>query len=87
MSLITATAAAPGTFEAFWNHGPLVDGAPILRLVLTEPDSEVYVDLKATGSIVLEAEDVVSPMSLYWTTRHIRREVVVVCRYLSRFFP
>lgn len=26
----------------------------------------------------------VPPISLYWTTKHIRREVVLVCRYLSR---
>jgi hypothetical protein len=81
-----ATSAAPGSFKAFWNHGPLVDGAPILRLLLAEPDPNVYVDLKATGAVVLDLEGHV-PMSLYWMTRHIRREVVVVCRYLSGFFP
>jgi hypothetical protein len=77
--------AEPGTFEAEWNHGTLKDGAPLLRLTLTKPNPLVQVNLHCTGSVVLEFEDT-PPMSVYWTTRHIRTEVVVVCRYLSRFF-
>ncbi|MGH2705518.1 MAG: hypothetical protein ACRDJ4_10620 [Actinomycetota bacterium] len=80
-----ATDAIPGTFRALWNRGPLVDGAPILQLTLAEPDPNVYVDLKTTGAVVLQAEGF-PPISLYHLTRHIRREVVLVCRYLSRCF-
>jgi len=79
------TDASPGAFRALWNQGPLVDGAPILQLILTEPDPNVYVDLKATGAVVLNVIGV-PPMSLYWTTKLIRREVVLVCRYVSRCF-
>jgi hypothetical protein len=74
-----------GTVRADWNTGPLKDGAPILRLTLAESDPNVHVDLKATGAVVLKIEDF-PPLGLYHTTRHIRREVVLVCRYLSRCF-
>jgi hypothetical protein len=79
-----ATDAEPGTFRALWNQGPLVDGAPILRLELTEPNPHVYVDLKATGAVVLQPINI-RPVGLHPTLKWIRREVGVVCRYLSRF--
>ncbi len=79
--------APPGTFRAFWNEGPLIDGAPLLRVVLNEPNPGLKMKLEATGSVVLQFGDGIPPMSLYWTTRHIRREVGVVCRYLNGFFP
>jgi hypothetical protein len=91
---ITATAvvpndvaidAEPGTFAALWNRGYLEDGAPILKLTLSNPDPNVRVDLKATCAVVLQIEGV-SPVSVYHVTRHIRREVHVACRYLWRFF-
>lgn len=81
-----ATSAPTGRFRADWNDGPLSDGAPLLRLALADPDPDVHVDIKATGAVVLDLEGL-QPMSLYWVTQHIRREVTVVCRYLSRFFP
>jgi len=80
-----ATNARPGTFKAEWNSGPHVDGAPIFRLTLSEPDPNVYVDLKATGAVVFNVKGI-QPVSLYWGTKHIRREVAVICRYLTRFF-
>lgn len=78
--------ARRGTYKVEWNHRALVDGAPILRVTLNEPDPHVRVNINATCAVVLDFEDL-PPLSLYWTTRHIRREVVVVCRYLSRYFP
>lgn len=74
-----------GTARAEWNRGPLKDGAPVLRLTLAEPDPSVYLDLKATGAVILQAEGF-PPIGVYHATRHIRREVVLVCRYLSRCF-
>jgi hypothetical protein len=90
---ITALAAAPdeiaidaepGTFRALWNQGPLVDGAPLLRLELTEPNPHVRVDLNATGAVVLQPIGM-PPLGLHPTLRPIRREVGVVCRYLALF--
>jgi hypothetical protein len=81
-----ATDARPGTYRAEWNVGSLVDGAQVLRLALSEPNPDVRVDLKATGAVVLRVKDV-RPLSLYWTTQQIRREVVLVCRYLAYCFP
>jgi hypothetical protein len=78
--------AEPGTYQAFWNFGAVVDGTPILRLVLDRPNPHVYVDLKVTAGVALQVEEG-QAMSVYWTTRHIRREVALVCRYLSLFFP
>jgi hypothetical protein len=79
-----AIGAEPGTFRALWNQGPLVDGAPLLRLELTEPNPQLYVDLKATGAVVLQAIGM-RPLGVHPTLMRIRREVGVVCRYLSRF--
>jgi hypothetical protein len=76
--------AEPGTFRALWNEGPLVDGAPLLRLTLAKPNPQVYVDLKATGAVVLQLEDI-RPLGVHPTLMRIRREVAVICRYLSRF--
>lgn len=76
--------AEPGTYTALWNHGYLEDGAPILKLSLTNPDPDVRVDLKATCAVVLQVEGV-PPSSLYHVTRRIRPEVHVACRYLWRF--
>jgi hypothetical protein len=80
-----ATDASPGTFRAFWNEGPLADGAPLLRLELTKPNPQLYVDVKATGAVVLQAIDLRPPLGVHPTLMRIRREVDVVCRYLSRF--
>jgi hypothetical protein len=79
-----AIEAEPGTYAAFWNHGYLEDGAPILKLTLTNPDPNVYVDLKATCAVVLQIEGS-TPVSVYHATRRIRRDVHVACRYLWRF--
>lgn len=78
--------ANPGTFEAFWNNGPLVDGAPLLRVRLTEPNPNMKVNLNATASVVLELAET-PPISLHLTMQRIAREVDTVCRYLSWFFP
>jgi hypothetical protein len=77
--------AEPDTFRALWNEGILVDGAPLLRLTLAKPDPHVRVDLKATGAVVLQLKDI-RPLGVHPTLMRIRREVGVVCRYLSRFF-
>jgi hypothetical protein len=77
--------AEPGTFKALWNEGPLFDGAPLLRLTLAKPDPHLYVDLKATGAVVLRLKDI-RPLGVHPTLMRIRREVGIVCRYLSRFF-
>ncbi len=79
-----ATDAAQGTFRALWNAGPLIDGAPLLRLELSEPNPHVYVDLKATGAVVLQLKDI-RPLGVHPTLMHIRREVGVICRYLALF--
>jgi hypothetical protein len=76
--------AEPGTFRALWNSGPLIDGAPLPRLELTKPDPQVYVDLKATGAVVLQLKDI-RPLGVHPTLMRIRREVGVVCRYLMLF--
>lgn len=76
--------AEPGTFRALWNEGPLVDGAPLLRLELTKPDPQVYVDLKATGAVVLQPIGM-RPLGVHPTLKRIRHEVGVVCRYLALF--
>jgi hypothetical protein len=76
--------AKPGTFRALWNEGPLVDGAPLLRLELAEPNPHVYVDLKATGAVVLKPIGM-RPLGLHGTLKPIRREVGLICRYLSMF--
>jgi hypothetical protein len=81
-----ATDAPPGTYQAFWNTGPLVDGTPILRLVLTAPNPNVRVDFRATGAVILNVKNM-GPYSVYSITRRIRREVGLVCRYLASFFP
>ena len=78
-------AAPPGSYRFLWNTGPLIDGAPLLKLTLSEPDPNVYVDLRCTGAVVLEREGF-EPIGLHATTQAIRREVMLVCRYLSRFF-
>ena len=64
--------AASGSYEAFWNESPFRDGTPILKVVLTSPDPDVYVDFEASGEVVLDLIEY-PPMSLYWTTKHIRR--------------
>jgi hypothetical protein len=78
--------ARPGTFHAEWNLNVVVDGTPIFRLTLTEPDPNVLVNLHATGGVVLAAEHF-PPIGIYWMTHHLRREVGIVCRYLAGFFP
>jgi hypothetical protein len=78
--------ADPGTYQVFWNRNTLVGGAPILRVVMNPPDPNVYVDLKAIAAIAIDAKGF-PPMSVYWLTRHIRREVGLVCRYLEGFCP
>ena len=55
----------------------------MLQLVLQSPNPDLYVDLKATGAVVLHLLDY-PPIGLHPTMRDIRREVVV-CRYLSQF--
>ena len=80
------TSARAGTYRALWNTGALVDGAPILKLTLTEPNPNVYVDIQATAAVVIKAKDI-RPIGLQPTMRRIRSEVGVVCRYLSGFFP
>jgi hypothetical protein len=77
--------ADPGTYVVDWNRAPLGDGAPVLRITLTEPDPHVRVDLHLTGGVSVKLVDT-PPWGLYHLTRHIRREVAVACRYLSRFF-
>jgi hypothetical protein len=74
----------PGKFRALWNEGPLVDGSPLLRLELTEPNPQVYVNLKMTGAVVLQPIGM-RPLGVHPVLKQIRREVGVVCRYLSRF--
>jgi hypothetical protein len=81
-----ATDAPQGTYRALWYNGPLADGVPLFRLLLKNPDPNVYVDLHCAGAVVLDAEGF-PPSSVYWVTRHIRREVVVACRYLAGFLP
>lgn len=78
--------ARPGTYTALWNTNALVDGAPVLHISLTEPDPEVYVEFQATAAVVLKAKDI-RPIGIQHVVRRIRREVSVVCRYLSGFFP
>lgn len=79
--------ARPGTFRALWNNAPLIDGAPVLKLILTEPNPNVYVDLKVTGAVVLSVKTPdPGPPGLHRVMGHIRREVEFVCRYLTRFF-
>jgi hypothetical protein len=79
-----AVGADEGTFQAQWNMGHLEDGAPFLRLLLSKPDPSVYVDLKATGAVVMQLEGV-PPVGVHSVTKHIRREVHVACRYLWPF--
>lgn len=79
--------ARPGTYQAFWNTGPMVDGTPIFRLILSEPNPDVRVDLHATGAVILNVKDMDRPYSVYWITRRMRREVGIVCRYLALFLP
>jgi hypothetical protein len=57
----------------------------LLRLVLANPDPDVKVDLNCTGAVVINVKDV-RPLGLHATAGAIRKETVVVCRYLSRFF-
>jgi hypothetical protein len=78
--------AEPGTYNAFWNFGAVVHGTPILRLVMDPPNPDVYVNLRASAGVALQVEDQ-PPLSIYWATRHIRREVALVCRYLALFLP
>jgi hypothetical protein len=78
--------ARPGTYTALWNTNALEDGAPVLHISLTEPDPDVYVDFQATAAVVLKAKDI-RPIGIQHVARRIRREVGVVCRYLSGFFP
>lgn len=77
--------AEPGTFEALWERGPLKDYAPFFVLTLTKPDKNVYVDFQATASVVINAPPY-PPVGLHPTMQRIRREVVLVCRYLSGCF-
>ena len=78
------TDAAPGTFQALWNTSALIDGAPMLRLILTEPNPSVYVDLKATGAIVLNLKD--HPLwGVIPLMKALRTETHLICRYLSMF--
>jgi len=76
--------AEEGTFKALWNREALSDGAALLQLVLQTPNPDLYVDLKATGAVVLQLLDY-PPIGLHPTMQDIRREVVLVCRYLSQF--
>jgi hypothetical protein len=76
--------AEPGAFRALWNQGPLVDGAPLLRLELSKPDPRMYVELNATGAVVLQLNDI-RPLGVHPTLKLIRREVGIVCRYLALF--
>ena len=78
--------ARPGTFRAEWNLNALISGAPFFRLSLQEPDPNVQVDLNATAAVVIKYGDI-PPIGIYWMTRHLRREVAVICRYLSGCFP
>jgi hypothetical protein len=74
----------PGTFRALWNEGPLVNGTPFFRLLLNPPDPNVQVDIKATAAIALQFKEM-KPFGLHPIAEAIRKEVVLVCRYLSRF--
>src|SRR5215203_5013653 len=82
-----ATDARPGTYKALWNTAPALEGTPVFRLLLSEPNPDVRVDLNMTGAVILSAKGMDRPVSVYWITRHIRREVGLVCRYLSLFLP
>jgi hypothetical protein len=79
-----ATDAEPGSFKALWNEGPLFDGATLLRLELANPNTHVYVNLRATGAVVFRFKNM-KPFGVHPLMMQIRREVGVVCRYLSRF--
>lgn len=59
--------AEPGSFTAHWNTGPLIDGAPFFVLTLSEPNPEVYVELRATAAVVL------SMLKAYRQSDSIRR--------------
>jgi hypothetical protein len=77
-------AAEPGAFRALWNQGALRDGAVLLQLYLDKPDPELYVELKATGGVVLQLQDL-PLLGLQQTVFRIRYEVGIICRYLSQF--
>ncbi|HWG99383.1 MAG TPA: hypothetical protein VNV66_08680, partial [Pilimelia sp.] len=77
--------ADPGTYQALWNSGTYEDGTPILRVILTRPDPNVFVDLDLTGAVVIKAEGQ-RPIGVILSLRSIRREVGVVARYLGLFF-
>lgn len=76
--------AKPGTYKVLWNQGVYVEGAPVLRITLTDPNPDVYVDLNMTAAVVLKAEGQ-PPIGVIPSLKSIRREVVLICRYLSRF--
>jgi len=79
--------AKRGTFRALWLDPPHPDGAELLKITLTEPNPNVYVDLKVVGAVVLNVKTPDDhPPGLHHVMRHIRREVEFVCRYLTRFF-
>lgn len=77
--------AEPGTFQALWNSGTYEDGTPILRVILTRPDPNVFVNLDLTGAVVIKAEGQ-RPIGVVPCMSSIRREVAVVIRYLSLYF-
>jgi hypothetical protein len=78
------TDVKPGTFRALWNEGPLLDGATLLRLELSNPNPHAYVNLRATGAVVFRFKDM-KPFGVHPMMKQMRREVGVVCRYLSQF--
>jgi hypothetical protein len=78
--------APPGTFKVELIKGPMVDGAPMVRVTLQEPDPNMYMNLKLTAGICIKAEDG-RPIGITPLTRHIRKEVVLICRTLSELIP
>jgi hypothetical protein len=78
--------AERGTFKAELFHGPMVHGAQIVRVTLQTPDPNLDIDLKLVTGICVAADDG-RPIGITHLSRHMRKEVVDICRTLSEFIP
>lgn len=79
--------ANPGTFKAELANRTTMEGAPFLRITLTEPNPDMYVDLHMSTSVVVDGEPTWGNTGVQQLMGHVETEVSYIRSTLAELIP